>query len=211
MPISFNTPPVGGDALTDTQRDIIRSALELGIALGVTDPTSTGVAGPIGAIGYNNEDPPKVYIKFNTGDTDWIQLGDSAGALLTDLSNLTAGALLQNARLQDYSETVVTTAASGATHTIDFEAGNVHDLTLDNNCTISFSNPPTSGEAGSITLVLRQDATGSRLVTWPAPLDWAGGTAPTLSTAASSVDILTFLTVDGGTTYYGFTGGQTFS
>ena len=84
-------------------------------------------------------------------------------------------------------------------------------LTLTANCTLTFSNPPASGTAGSFTLILVQDGTGSRTVTWPAAVDWASATAPTLSTGAGDVDILTFLTLDAGTTWYGFVAGQDMS
>ena len=40
---------------------------------------------------------------------------------------------------------------------------------------------------------------------WPGSVDWAGATAPTLTT--SGVDVLVFTTVDGGTIWYGFAGG----
>lgn len=114
-------------------------------------------------------------------------------------------------KLRDYAETVHTEAASGATETIDLEVANVKDLTLTANCTLTFSNPPATGIAGSFTLILRQDATGSRTVTWPASVRWAGGVAPTLTTTASRTDIFTFITVTGGTIYYGFTAGLNFA
>jgi len=113
--------------------------------------------------------------------------------------------------LEDYSETVDTEAASGAAYTIDLENGNVHDVTLTDDCTFTFSNPPDAGSAGSFTLILRQDGTGSRSVTWPGSVAWAGGTGPTLTTTANAVDILTFVTVDGGTTLYGMLAGADFS
>ena len=112
---------------------------------------------------------------------------------------------------KDYGETTVTNATSGSTETFDLENGNVFDLTLTDNCTLTFSNPPTSGTSGSFTLILRQDGTGSRTVTWPASVDWADASAPTLTTDASAVDVLTFITVDGGTIWLGFVAGQDFS
>jgi hypothetical protein len=45
-----------------------------------------------------------------------------------------------------------------------------------------------------------QDATGSRAVTWPASVKWPSGTAPTLSTAANAIDIVTFYY--DGTSYF---------
>ena len=75
--------------------------------------------------------------------------------------------------------------------------------------TFTFSNPIASDDSTSFTLILTQDGTGSRAVTWPASVDWAGGTAPTLTTTATTgVDILTFMTVNAGTTWYGFVAGQ---
>jgi hypothetical protein len=56
-------------------------------------------------------------------------------------------------------------------------------------------------------MILTQDGSGSRAVTWPASVKWAGGTTPTLSTGANDVDIFSFITVDAGTKIYGFTGG----
>jgi hypothetical protein len=110
--------------------------------------------------------------------------------------------------LKDYGEDTETDATSTDAKTLDIAAeGNVFDITLTDNCTFTFSNPSASGTACSITLILRQDGTGSRTVTWPASVDWPSATAPTLSTGAADVDVFTFLTVDAGTTWLGFTAG----
>lgn len=112
--------------------------------------------------------------------------------------------------LKDYAETL-TTANSSTSYTIDLENGNVFNITLTGNCTFTFSNPPASGKAGAFTLILHQDGTGSRTVTWPASVDWDYAIAPTLTTTASTVDILTFMTIDGGTTWWGFVAGKKMS
>lgn len=114
--------------------------------------------------------------------------------------------ILQKPVLKDYGETLVV-ANSSTAYTIDLTSGNAFKITLTGNCTFTFSNPPASGTGGSFTLILPQDGTGSRTVTWPTSVKWAGGTAPTLTTTASAVDIFAFVTTDGGTTWYGFTGG----
>ena len=75
--------------------------------------------------------------------------------------------------------------------------------TLSGNQTLTFTNPPASGSAGSFTLIVTNG--GSATLTWPTSVDWAGGTAPTLT--SSGVDVLTFLTVDGGSIWYGFAAG----
>lgn len=92
--------------------------------------------------------------------------------------------------------------AMGATETFDPTDGNVHTATLDANCTFTL-NVPTGSGASTLELYLTQDGTGSRLVTWPGSVIWPGGTAPTLSTAASSVDRIILETLDGGTNWYG--------
>lgn len=58
---------------------------------------------------------------------------------------------------------------------------------------------PTPSEGQFFTLILRQDATGSRTVAWSATpnIDWVGGSAPTITTTASSTDILEFRSDDG--------------
>lgn len=113
--------------------------------------------------------------------------------------------------LKDYSETINTIASSTATADIDIELGNVVDMTLDNSPTLTFTNPAVTGTGGSFSLILRQDASGSRTVTWPGVVKWAGGSAPTLTTTASRADIFTFVTVDeGATCWFGFIAGQDF-
>lgn len=109
--------------------------------------------------------------------------------------------------LRDYGEIRIA-ENSGATYTIDLTRSNVYEITLTANCTFTFSNPSPAGNASSFTLILVQDGTGSRLATWPTSVDWHGGTAPTLTTAANAVDIITFLTTDGGVRWYGFVAGQ---
>ena len=74
---------------------------------------------------------------------------------------------------------------------------------IDEACTFTFSNPPASGDFGAFVLELTNG--GAFTVTWPASVDWPGGTAPTLT--ASGVDQLVFTTRDGGTTYFGFVAG----
>lgn len=99
---------------------------------------------------------------------------------------------------------------STSTYTIDLDVANAFDLTLTDDCTLTFDNAQ-AGVLCSFSLWLRQDATGGRTVTWPASVVWSEGTAPTLSTAASTYDILVFMTVDGGTTWEGFLSGKDMS
>jgi hypothetical protein len=107
-----------------------------------------------------------------------------------------------------YTEEVAT-ANTGTAYTIDLAGGSVQALTLTGNVTFTF---PTVTAGRSFLLVLRQDATGGRTVTWPTstnPVRWPGGTAPTITSTASRTDLFGF-TAD-GTRWYGRTIAQNYS
>lgn len=93
-------------------------------------------------------------------------------------------------------------SVSGA-HDIDYGLAPTHDLTLTGNATFTLSGAIT-GQATDLRILLRQDGTGSRTVTWPGSVEWAGGVAPTLQTAANALDTIGLLTVDDGTTWLGY-------
>ena len=133
----------------------------------------------------------------NTAKTDVSQTWSATQNL--------ADQIVQRPEMKDYAETVNAIGSiGGGTQDIDLESGNVVTGTVDTSTTtFTFSNPPASGKAGSFTLILTNG--GSQTVNWPASVDWAGGTAPTLTTAG--VDVLTFTTVDAGTIWYGFLAG----
>ena len=82
----------------------------------------------------------------------------------------------------------VAVAAGDTTKQLDFATANNFALTLANTASCELQNPTNlvAGQSGSIFIV--QDATGSRLLTYGSSWDFAGGTAPTLSTAANAVD-----------------------
>lgn len=71
-------------------------------------------------------------------------------------------------------------------------------VTLAGNRTVS---APTNMVPGSAILFVKQDASGSRTLSWNAVFKWPGGVAPTLSTAANATDVFSFM-LD-GTNLYG--------
>lgn len=97
-------------------------------------------------------------------------------------------------------------ASTGTAYTIDITAGTVQNLTLTANCVLTF---PTATSGEQFTLFLNQDDTGSRTVTWPASIRWAGGSAPSLTTTASKTDVLSF--IFNGTYWVGFVGGLNYT
>ena len=112
-------------------------------------------------------------------------------------------ATLTNKILKDYAETEQA-VTSAATLAINLANGNCGTVTLAHSVTdIDFTNVPT--DFATFTLVVTQDGTGSRTMAINAitvnadshqTAKTAGGGGLTLSTAASAVDIITFLFVD---------------
>jgi len=97
----------------------------------------------------------------------------------------------------------VNIANTSTAYTIDLANGTVQILTLTGNCTYTF---PTATSGKSFLLIQRQDATGSRTVTWAASVRWPSSTAPTITSTASKADIFAF-TAD-GINWYGRVVGQ---
>ena len=121
-----------------------------------------------------------------------------------------ADQLVTRPEIKDYSETYNASSGSG-TVDLDISTGNVFQHTASGgNVTFTFSNPPASGKAGSFTLKWIQDST-DRTITWPASVDWAGGSAPDVTSGSAKVDMYVFTTFDAGTTWYGFQSGADLS
>lgn len=191
----------------------------------VLNPGSS--AQPIVEVGNRQMDNKSVSIKALSSDDDLtIQStagsprvtfgiygsvrGGSNGVDIYAGSTLTATFGTSGATITNLREGLSAHGNTGSTETIDLANGTVHTATLNANCTLTFSGSAAS-VACSFTLILTQDGTGSRTVTWPAAVKWPGGTAPTLSTAVGAVDVVVFTTVDNGTTWYGNLAGKAYA
>jgi hypothetical protein len=78
----------------------------------------------------------------------------------------------------------------GATITPDFAAGNNFSVTLGGNRTLANPTNLTAGQSGAITIT--QDATGGRVLSFGSNWKFPAGTAPTLTTTASAVDVIAY-------------------
>jgi hypothetical protein len=85
----------------------------------------------------------------------------------------------------------ITTLTDGATITPDFAASNNYTVTLGGNRTLANPSNLTAGQSGSIFIV--QDGTGSRTLSFGSYWDFAGASAPTLTTDASAVDRIDYI------------------
>ena len=135
-----------------------------------------------------------------------LAIGSDVQAFDSDTCKLDATAnfgdnIVQRPILKDYGETHNAIGdTGGGSDTIDLESGNVVSATVSTGTqTFVFSNPTASTNCCSFMLILTNG--GSQTVNWPGSVDWAGGTAPSLT--ASGTDILVFTTLNGGTLWHG--------
>ena len=85
----------------------------------------------------------------------------------------------------------VATLTDAATITPDFGANQNFTVTLAGNRTLANPTNKVVGQTGSIFIV--QDSTGSRTLSYGTDYEFAGGTAPTLTTTASAVDRIDYI------------------
>ena len=94
--------------------------------------------------------------------------------------------LITSAKL-NYTESTLT---DQATVTWDASTQDVCKLTLGGNRTLAAPTNNTTGQFISILVI--QDGTGSRTLTWNAVYEFASDTAPTLTTTANLGDVFVF-------------------
>jgi hypothetical protein len=105
---------------------------------------------------------------------------------------------------QAYGEKVETIGTIGtSTYNIDLSLANIFDLTLGTNVTVTFTNPPASGTTRPVTLIVRQPAASPGKTLTVTGAQYTDGTAPILSTGANQKDVLSYWSIDGGTSYFG--------
>ena len=166
-----------GSSLVSTQGDVSAKA-------NIASPTFTGTpAAPTAAVSTNTT-------QLATTAFVVAEIADEVGTTVQGFDADTA----KTDVAQTYTAAQrgsITTLTDGATVTPDFAASNNYTLTLGGNRTIANPTNLTAGQSGSIFLV--QDGTGSRTASWGSYWDFAGGTAPTLTTTAAAVDRIDYV------------------
>lgn len=144
-------------------------------------------------------------LAVNSGATDVEWVAAATGDVTTSgTQTLTNKTIEAGTFTNGYTEEVATANTSTA-YTVDLANGSVQILTLTGNCTLTF---PANTAGKSFLLILKQDATGSRTITWDSDVKWAASTAPTITATASKADIYSF--VCDGTYWYGAVAGQNY-
>ena len=87
----------------------------------------------------------------------------------------------------------ISVAAGDTTKQLDFATANNFAVTLANTASCELQNPSnlTAGQSGSIFVI--QSSAGSHLLTYGSSWDFAGGSAPVLSTAGDSIDRIDYI------------------
>ncbi len=169
-------------------------------------PTSF-VDGTVPTAAQFNGDFNAIVTEFNGSITN-ANISASAGIAATKISgtaaNLTEAQTFSGAKTFTQTIQTWTTATDAATVTFNLALGNLHRVTLGGNRTLALSNSAV-GQAFIVRLL--QDGTGSRTVTWFSTINWAGGSAPTLTTTASKADVFGFVCT-ATNTFDGFIVGQ---
>jgi hypothetical protein len=131
----------------------------------------------------------------NEDNDAWISLFtlDQTTDALTAIGSLTLANAAKLASAQSFTAAqrgAVTALTDGSTITPDFAAANNFSVTLGGNRTLANPTNLVAGQSGII--VITQDGTGSRTLAYGSYFKFSNGTAPTLTTTASAVDVLAY-------------------
>jgi len=174
----------------------------------VTPTSGTGVAVNAAASGVG------VVVKANaTTPGDIAQFQDSSSNVITRV--VSGGGIVA-------VEPIVSNTSVTGTVTLDCSTGTTFTLTVTGTgAVLAFTNLPNAGST-TLTLVITQGTGGSKTIAWGSTTinssavapKWASGAAPTLSTSAGQVDIVTLVVNrSAGSTnnVFGFLSGKAFA
>jgi hypothetical protein len=112
------------------------------------------------------------------------------------------------ATFKNYKEVYSNAIISSNILTLNLNNGNIFNILLNANIlTITISNIPSSTHNISFTIIFTADGT-VRAVNWPNTVIWPSGNAPSITSTAGKIDVFSFTSNDGGSTWIGFVGGQ---
>ena len=149
---------------------------------GIVANTAAGVLTTVSTTGTG------LVVKENTPTLITPNIGAATASSINATGDITA---------KRYKLTMPNATTASSSTSIDLSTGNVFTINLSANIT---SLTTSNAAVGTYLIKFVQDATGSRTVSFPAAWKWAGGVAPTLTTSASKLDIVTL--VYDGTLFY---------
>lgn len=186
-----------GDVVLSTSPTLVTPALGTPSSGTLTNATGLPIATGVSGLGTG----VATFLTTPSSANLISVVSDETGSGVLVFNNAPA---LTNPTVTNYVETPYSANSSTAI-TLALTNGTVQIITLTGNATITM---PTATSGKSFILLLKQDATGSRTVTWSS-VQWPGGTAPTITATASKQDIYSFFA--DGTNWYGTTVGQNYT
>lgn len=204
---SGDTIPLTAGGTGATSASAARTALGLAIGTNVQayDAELQAIAGLAANGLVTRTSSSTAEARTITGTTNVITVTNGDG--VSGNPTLTVGSLVARTdTAQSFSAAqrgAISALTDGATITPDFAVANNFSVTLGGNRTLANPSNLTAGQSGSI--FISQDGTGSRTLAYGSQYDFAGGTAPTLSTAANAVDRIDYVVRTTGSIHCVFT------
>jgi hypothetical protein len=135
------------------------------------------------------------YLNFGLATSSFIQLAveTAAGAVNNTLIVRAAdGSSKANLNINgQYWSTPYRSTTGSTSHTIDFNNGNEHFVTLAHNiATLTLSNPK---DGGRYLIKFTQSSAATYTVAWPATVLWIDGVAPVITTAGTAKSAVTLV------------------
>lgn len=150
----------------------------------------------------------------------WKILGDASWQDLVPLDSLapskmpiTGGVFTGNIKVKNILETNVNSSIIDNEVSLDLSQGGVFYLYLaDHVSNINIINIP-SGNVIFFTLIVNQNNSDTKTFNWVSniPIYWPENQTPSITTALSKIDFYSFLSIDAGVTFFGFSGGQAYN
>ena len=134
---------------------------------------------------------------YAQANSAYAQANNAYGAA----NNIISGAT--SITLKAYKDFLQANTNVNAANTCDLSVSNYFRAVMTASAQFTFINAPSSGTAQQFSLLIMQDGTGGYSPTFANTVYWAGGSIPPATTAANSRDLWTFITYDGGSTYWG--------
>ena len=136
----------------------------------------------IGVCATNVPDTSLADIRYITASVDSTVTGSKTFTSATKFDNTVA--------VSGAAMGTIITLTDAASITVNGNHGNNFVVTLAGNRTLSAMSPANPGQTGLI--YVYQDGTGSRTLSYNSIYKFSGGTAPTLTTTAAAVDVLSY-------------------
>ena len=138
-----------------------------------------------------------------------LKLGSNSELLIEP----TLATLNNPLRINGSFDEAVTNVAISGSNVLDIDAtvASVFTVALDANITTFNITLPTGSRSVTLTFIFTAATNTQYTINWPANTKWPGGSGPTMVSTQNASDVISLSTVSGGSSWFGFVGGQEFT